>query len=245
MRPINCHRVSAYWDSGDFIAKCFTCRWNGPRRSERPHAVDDAVGHLTENMRLDDVPIPAQKGTRRYTSADYARWSNVHARYLARNRARAAEHRDPVDPTPEESLAGRRLRDLLDALVVLTYQPLQVLRRNGEAVLTTIHWDIEEDLAATRTAIADLERRMRDKDQCFPQIGLVAFNGRNSASRLQTLAADRRSGRHAYAWHEQQPEGECVVCTCGVMVRGTLNVDFTEQEFSAASGHRPGRAWTR
>lgn len=125
----------------------------------------------------------------------------------------------------------------------MTCQDLQVLRRDGPVVLSTINRDIDASVETNRRAVGDLERRMRHNDRCFPQIGLVAWNGRRHVSRLTTIAEDRQSGRHAYAWNEQQPEGSCVVCTCGVMVLGRLNQDFSEAEFRAARGHRAGRGW--
>jgi hypothetical protein len=192
---------------------------------------------------MEDMTITTSSGTHRYSKAEFSRWFEQHTNRLERDRARAAQHRDPIEPTEAEAQAGERLREYLEALEVLTYRTLHVLSRGGVAVMTSIDQDIEAALERNHRAVADLERRMRHNDRCFPQIGLVAFNGRRHSARLANIASDRRLGRHAYAWHEQQPEGGCVVCSCGVMVLGTLNHDFTEAEFVKAAGHRPGRAW--
>lgn len=245
MTKSSLHDVSVYPDSSDFIARCTTCGWKGSLTQERDEAVMDAVAHLASHVNFEDVPIAVATGTRRYSKADYARWFAQHARRQERDRARAAEHRDPLEPSEAELLAEQRLHQHLQALRALTYRKLSVLRRNGAVVLTSTLEDIEASLASTSGSIADLERRMRENDRCFPQIGLVAFNGRRHASRLAEVAERRRAGYHAYAWHEDQPEGTCVVCTCGVMVLGSLNLDFTEAEFKAASGHRAGRAWAK
>jgi hypothetical protein len=244
MSASNHHRVSAYFDAGNFIARCSTCNWSGQWRYERQNAVCDAALHLAGTIRMEDMAITASSGTRRYSKAEYARWFEQHTSRLERERARAGEHHDPIEPTEAEVLAEERLREYLEALEVLTYRTLHVLRRDGVPVLTSIDQDIEAALEMNQRAVADLERRMRHNDRCFPQIGLVAFNGRRHSARLTNIASDRRVGRHAYAWQEQQPEGECVVCACGVMVLGTLTHDFTEAEFLKAAGHRTGRTWS-
>ncbi len=242
MSASNHHQVSAYYDAGNFIARCSTCNWTGQWRHERQNAVSDATLHLAGSIRMEDMTITTSSGMRRYSKAEYARWFEQHTCRLERDRACAAQHHDPIEPTKAEVLAGERLREYLEALEVLTYRTLHVLRRDGVPVLTSIDQDIEAALEMNQQAVTDLERRMRHHDRCFPQIGLIAFNGRRHSNRLANIAADRRVGRHAYAWHEQQPEGGCVVRSCGVMVLGTLNHDFTEAEFVKATGHRPGRA---
>ena len=152
MSASNHHQVRAYYDAGNFIARCSTCNWTGQWRHERQNAVSDATLHLAGSIRMEDMTITTSSGMRRYSKAEYARWFEQHTCRLERDRACAAQHRDPIEPTKAEVLAGERLREYLEALEVLTYRTLHVLRRDGVPVLTSIDQDIEAALEMNQRA---------------------------------------------------------------------------------------------
>lgn len=115
---------------------------------------------------------------------------------------------------------------------------LSVVTRDGQAVISTPYPDPAASMAEDRRRL----KKLMDKAKQAPPgdtvpYGYIAFMGRRHMSSLQDLMEARHEEGHRTMWVQDLDGADCTACACGVLVRGRVNKDFTEQEFRDAEGH--------